>query len=157
MNFVDDVNSVSCVNGSEVGFFNNIADVVNTVVAGGVKLNNVKNGSVVNSAADLTFVARVAVNRVKTVDRFGKNFGAGGFTCSSGTREQICVRNLARNNFIGKGRGYMLLPCNVCKATWPPFSVKHLIQKITLKIKIGIKNEALPLSYGMQAGCGAQC
>ena len=131
MNFVDDVNSVSRVDGSEVRFFNNIADIVNTVVAGGVKLNNIENCAVINSAADLAFIARVAINRVKAVDRLGKNFGAGGFTCSAGAREQVCVRNLARNNFIGKGRGYMLLPCNVCKATGPPFSVKHLIQKIT--------------------------
>ena len=82
MNLVDNIHPIFCVNGSIVSLVTQITDIVNTVVAGGVDLDNVKYRAVVNTLANRTFVAGIAVVGMRTVDRLGKNLGAGCLTRS---------------------------------------------------------------------------
>ena len=77
MNLVNYIHPVFCVDGSIVSLVTQITDIVNTVVAGGVGLENVKYRTVVNSLANGTFVSGIAVVGMRTVDRLGKNFGTG--------------------------------------------------------------------------------
>ena len=77
MNLVDNIHPVFRVYGSIVSLVTQITDVVNAVVAGGVDLDNVKYRTVVNSLANRTFVAGIAVVGMRTVDRLGKYLGAG--------------------------------------------------------------------------------
>ena len=69
MHLVDDINSVLRFNRRKVCLVSKIADIVNAVVAGGVYLDNVENGAVVYLAADLAFVAGIAVDGRQAVDR----------------------------------------------------------------------------------------
>ena len=82
MNLVDNIHPVFRVYGSIVCLVTQITDVVNAVVAGGVNLNNVKYRTVVNSLANGTFVAGIAIVGMRTVDRLGKYLGAGCFARS---------------------------------------------------------------------------
>ena len=69
MHLVDDINSVFCADGREICLLTQVTDIVNAVVAGGVYLDNVENGAVVYPAADLAFVAGIAVDGRQAVDR----------------------------------------------------------------------------------------
>ena len=82
MNLVNDIDAELAVNGCKTGFIADIADIVNAVIACGVNFNNVKNGAGVDTLADFTFVAGIAVNGMQTVDRLLKDFCAGGFSRS---------------------------------------------------------------------------
>ena len=83
MNLVYDVYPVFGVDGGKIGVVDYISYIVNTVVACRVKLHNVKNRAVINTAADFTLVAGAAVHRVQAVDCFCKNFCAGGLARAS--------------------------------------------------------------------------
>ena len=68
MYLVYDINSVLSLNGSEIRLVAQVAYIVNAVVRGGVYLDNVEHGAVVNSTANFAFVAGIAVVRRETVD-----------------------------------------------------------------------------------------
>ena len=82
VDFIDNVYPVFCGGGRKIRFFTQGADILYTVVAGGVDLHYIHHGAVVETAADFAFSARVAVLRIQAVDRLGQNFGAGGFAGS---------------------------------------------------------------------------
>ena len=83
MNFVYNINSVFCADGSKIRFVNNISYIVNAVVARSVKLYYVKNVAAVYPFAYFTFTAWIAVNGMKAVYGFCKYFCAGGFARAS--------------------------------------------------------------------------
>ena len=76
MYLVDDVDAVLRRDGGERAVVAQLANVVNAVVGRGVYLCHIEDGLVVNAAADLALVARVAVDGAEAVDGLGKNFGA---------------------------------------------------------------------------------
>ena len=68
MYLVYDINSVLSLNGGEIRLVAQVAYIVNAVIRGGVYLDNVEHGAVVDSTANFAFVAGVAVVRGEAVD-----------------------------------------------------------------------------------------
>ena len=69
MHLVYDINSVFGVCRGKIGFFTQISDIVNAVVACRVDFDNIKNRAVINPSADFALVAGISVNGGKAVDR----------------------------------------------------------------------------------------
>ena len=63
VHFVDDVYAEFARHGRKRGFLADVADVVHTVVGGGVDLDHIEDRAGIDPAADLTFAAGVAVFR----------------------------------------------------------------------------------------------
>ena len=83
MHLVDDIHTVLAGCGSKVDFVTDVAYVFYAIVTCGVNFSNIGNCTVINSAADFTFVTGITVNAVRTVNRLGKNFCTGGFARTS--------------------------------------------------------------------------
>ena len=123
MNLVDDIYSVFTACRSKSGFITDVSDVVNAVITCGVDFHNVKDRPRLNPLTNFTFTAGIAVDRIQTVDRFGKNLGAGGFSCTSRTGEKIGVRKLTGFDLVFERRGNMRLTDNVRKDLRPVFTI----------------------------------
>ena len=91
MRLVDYINAVFGDGGGEVRLGPKVADIVDIPVAGGVHLGNVEKGAVVDTGADGTFAAGLAVLFVRAVHRLGENFCAGGLADSPASGENIGV------------------------------------------------------------------
>ena len=81
MDFVNNVDFILALAGSNHDFFAELADVVDTTIRGGVNLNDVY-------IIIFNFV-------IKTVDFVGKNAGNGSFAGAAGASKQVGVRKLA--------------------------------------------------------------
>ena len=112
MDFVDDIYSVFCSSRGEPSFFPQSADAVYTIVAGGVDLNYIHYGVVVNSLADFAGTAGIAVFGTKAVYRFCKDSGAGGFPSATGSGKQIRVGHTAGLQLMLQGDCDLRLPNN---------------------------------------------
>ena len=128
MDLVDDINAVARAVRLELHLVDNIADVVNIAVRGGVHLNNVKHAAVFGAEA---------------VGGFGKDFCAGGLARSARAREQIGVIKPVFDYFVFKRGGNMLLTCHVLKGFRPPFAIQNLIQSAHLPFGLEKKQAAL--------------
>ena len=127
MHLVNDINAVFGAHGRVVGFFTQVADVVDAVVAGRVDLDHVEDRAGIDAAADLALIAGVAVDHVLAVDRLGQNFGAGGFARAARAGEQIGVRQLVGHKLVAQRLRDMLLPDDVVKLIRAPFAVKRAV------------------------------
>ena len=127
--FVYDINTVLCNSRSKVRFGAQIPNIVNVSVAGGVHFGNIQQRTVVNSPADFTFAAGLAVVLVWAVHRLCKDFRAGGFAYAAAAGEDVCMtEGVLRHLFCNDG-GYVLLPGNVLKKSRAIFAIKRLIHK----------------------------
>ena len=77
VHLVDDVNLVAALVGRALHLVDNVTDIFNFTVRGGVHLKHVEGSAVVDLAADLTFAAGAAVMRMQAVDRLGEELGTG--------------------------------------------------------------------------------
>ena len=127
VDFVDDVDAVLAADRCEVRFVADLTDVVDTVVRGGVDLDDVEDGPRVDAFAGLTAVAGVPVHRVLTVDCLGEDLGAGRLAGTSRTGEQIGMGMPARPHLVHEGPGDVLLTDDVCKDLGSPLPVQSLI------------------------------
>ena len=124
MNLVDYINSIFKLRGSECNLILNISDVIDTVIAGGIHLDNVGCDACINALTGSALIAGVAVSRIFTIHGLGKNFRT---TCLSGTAratEKVGVGKLIILHLIFENIGYAVLTANVVKITGTPFSVK---------------------------------
>ncbi len=74
MNLVDYIHAVFLPWRGEIDLVPYLPDVVHAVVGGGVYFLHVENRSVVDTPAYFTFVAGLAVLRMKAVDRLCEKF-----------------------------------------------------------------------------------
>ena len=89
MNLVDDIYSVFQLCGGEGYLILHIPDVIDTVIACGVHLDNVRRGSRIDAATSGAFVAGVTRPGIETVHSLRQNLGTGGFTCTARAGKQI--------------------------------------------------------------------
>ena len=99
------------------------ADLVHAVVGGGVQLQHVQDGPVLNAQTGGTLVAGVAVHRVLTVHRPGQNLGAGGLAGAPGAGKEVGVGQPPGGHLALEGLGDVVLPHHVVKGAGPPFAV----------------------------------
>jgi 6,7-dimethyl-8-ribityllumazine synthase len=66
-----------------------VANLLNTVVTGGVEFQHVVAGAYFHGLAGIALTTRLATHRILTVENLGQNACGGGFTSSAGTREKI--------------------------------------------------------------------
>ena len=109
MDLVDDVHFILGFRRHEHDFVTDAADIVDTVVTGGVHFDDVEKRAVDDAFTDLAFITWVTVNGVLTVDRTGEDLRDGGLTGASGSAEKIRVTDLAENNGLAKCRNSMFL------------------------------------------------
>ena len=74
MHLVYDIHAVAGGGGREGTALAQLANVVNTVIGGGVNFDYIKYGLVINSAANFTFVAGIAILGRQAIDRLCQNF-----------------------------------------------------------------------------------
>ena len=123
MDLVDDVDTFFYRGRGVDCLVQNGPDVVHPVVGGGVQLQHVQHGAILDAHAGLAFPAGVAVLRVKAVHRPGQQLGAGGLARAAGAGEQIGVRHAARGHLPLEGLGDMLLPHHIVKGAGSPLAV----------------------------------
>ena len=120
---VDDIHPVLCHRWGEVGLVPQVADVVHPVVAGGVNLHHIQDRAVLNPPADVAHPTGVPPRLVGAVDRFGQDFGTGGFAGSPAAGEQIGMGRLTPRDLVFEGGGDMLLPDDIFKGFGAVFSI----------------------------------
>ena len=98
MHLVDDVHFILGFCRHEHDFITDPADIIYTVITGGVHLNDIKKRAVDDAFTDLTFIAGIAVDRMLTVDGTGEDFRDRGLTGASCTAEKIGVADLSGEN-----------------------------------------------------------
>jgi len=88
VDLVDDEDLVLADLGRDAYLVDEVADVIDGVVGGGIQLVDVQRTLFVESLAGLTFVAGLAVGlRVEAVNGFGENAGTGGLADTTGSTE----------------------------------------------------------------------
>ena len=79
MDFVKNENPVATRAGQR-GCLDDVANFLNTVIAGSVQFENVITGTQFHCLAGITFTAGFALDGVLTVQNLGQDSGSGGFT-----------------------------------------------------------------------------
>ena len=103
------------------------ADLIHAVVGGGIQLQYVKDGAVLNAQTGGALVAGVTIHRVLTVHRPGQDFGAGGLAGAPGAGKEVSMRQATGGHLPLEGVGNMALAHHVVEASGPPLAVERLI------------------------------
>jgi hypothetical protein len=112
-----------------------LADVVHTVVGGGIELNNIEGGLLIEGSTGRTFIARLSVfARVLAVDGLGQNTSTSGLSYSTWSAEQKGVRQAVHLKGILKRVRDMALAYDLVEAAGAIFSgtdlkLAHRLQK----------------------------
>ena len=140
MNLVYDIDGVTCFSGNIGNIVDNFTDVVNTSVGGCVKLGNIEDRTVRDTAANLTFVAGRAVLWVQTVYRARKDLGAGGLARSACATEEIGMTDTVVHYLVFQRFRNVSLTDDVLEYGRPPFTIKsemcHRYPSIALDFSI---------------------
>ena len=105
-----------------------VTDVIHAVVGGGINFRYIQNGALINAFADSTFTAGVRAGGIQAVDRFGKNFGAGGFAGAAGAGKQVGMANAPGGDLVLQGRYDGFLANNIRKLARTPLAVQRTVQ-----------------------------
>ena len=113
VDLVDDKHLILAHLRRDAGLLHQNLNLVNTVVAGSIQLEDVVGTLLIEGTAALTFVACLAVfTRVLAVDCLRKNAGTSGLSNTSRTAEKVGVRQLAALHCILQGGGQCTLSDN---------------------------------------------
>ncbi len=113
MDLVDDEHLVLAYLRRDAGLLHQGLDLVDTIVAGGIQLEDVVGALLIESLAALAVIACLAVlARVLAVDCLGKDAGTGGLSHTSRTAEKIGVSELAALHCILQSGGQSTLSDN---------------------------------------------
>ena len=117
------------LHGCEAGALDQLADVVDTGVGGGVDLDHIEGIACGDAGAQLAHSAGIRGGAVAgdAVERAGQDAGAGGFAGAAGATEQVGRGNAARAQRMGEGGGDGLLPHQLVEALGPVFVVEGLV------------------------------
>ena len=90
-----------------------------------------------NAGADVMIVTKLRIGDaytmmaeggIQAVDRFGKNFGAGGFAGAAGAGKQVGMANAPGGNLVLQGRYDGFLANNIRKLARTPLAVQRTVQ-----------------------------
>ena len=106
-----------------------VADVVDTVVAGGIHFNDIRRAPRVDGKAGRAFPTGIPVFGMLAVRRLGDDFRAGGLSRAARPAEEIRMRNFPVLNLAFQNGRDMLLAHNIVEHGRTPFAVKRLIHE----------------------------
>jgi hypothetical protein len=98
---------------------NQVAHVLDTVVACGIKFENVVTVAAINCPARVADAARFSVFGFFAVEHLRQNARSRGFACASWPRKQICLTFTMVYDGILQRTNHMLLALQFVKATGP--------------------------------------
>ena len=130
MHLVDDIHAVAQLRGAIDDLVANIADIVYTVVGGGIHFQNVGRATRINAAAGGANATRAGLSGVLTVDRLGKDLSAGGLARSARAAEQVGMGELPCRTFILQDGRDMVLSHDLIKIARPPLAVECLVHSL---------------------------
>ena len=130
VHLVHDIDAFFHCRRAENRFLSQSADIVHTVVGGGVELYHVEYRALADAAAGRAHPAGVAVDRVFAVDRLGQDAGAGGLSRSAGADENIGMGEAAGLYLVLESLRNVLLPHDLVKGLRTPLAVKRLIHPL---------------------------
>ena len=111
VDLIDDKHPVAPLRRRNLHLLHELADVVDTIVGGGVKLYDVHGVAVVERTAAVALVACLSVGgRIGAVDCLGEDAGAGGLPHPARAAEEIAVGQTVGGYGIFKGSREGLLP-----------------------------------------------
>ena len=114
---------------SEAGALDQLADVVDAGVGGGVDLDYIEGIAGGDGGAELADATGLGGGPIAAdaVERAGQDAGAGGFTRAAGATKQIGRRNPAGAQGVAQGGGDRLLPHQLVEALRTVFVVEGLV------------------------------
>ena len=154
MHLVDDIYLILAHGRQIGGFIAQVTDVIHAVVGGGINFRYIQNGALINAFADSTFTAGVRAGGIQAVDRFGKNFGAGGFAGAAGAGKQVGMANAPGGDLVLQGRYDGFLANNIRKLARTPLAVQCAVHQSHLPaktVKRRAEHAAALLGVQMQA------
>ena len=128
VHLVDDIYLILAHGRQIGGFIAQVTDVIHAVVGGGINFRYIQNGALINAFADSTFTAGVRAGGIQAVDRFGKNFGAGGFAGAAGAGKQVGMANAPGGDLVLQGRYDGFLANNIRKLARTPLAIQRTVQ-----------------------------
>ena len=123
MNFVNNINFVFTSNRWIFYFFSKFSNFINPIITCGINFQNIYVCAICYAFTNFTFVTRISIVRMWTINRFCKNFGYTSFARSPSSRKQISMPNLVILNLISKRCNDMFLSNNFIKILRPIFSI----------------------------------
>ena len=130
MDLIDDIDALFDDSRRVDRVVSKASDIVYAVVGGRINLQDVRAASVVDAPAGRAAVAGISVHRVFTVDRLGQDLGAGGLSGSSGSREQVGVTELSRDQLGFQDLRHAVLADHIVEGLRSVFSIERLIHRV---------------------------
>jgi hypothetical protein len=96
MDFIDDVDLIFCLIGLESRSLDQISDILDSVIARTIDLDDIEEGIIVECSTVRTFVTWITIFWIETIQRF---------------REYTCARRLPRPTRSMKEVGMMYSSC----------------------------------------------
>ena len=127
MDLVDDIDLILADCRQKGGLVAQVTDIIHAVVGSRVDFRHIKDGAVINTAADLTFSAGVRTGMIQAVDGLGKNLCTGRFAGAARAGKQIRMSDTARGDLILQRRNNGILPNDIRKFLRTPFAVQGMI------------------------------
>ena len=112
MHLVDNEYRVAALLRDDTHLLDEVTNIIYRVVRRSVELMHIQRASLVERAARLALVTRLATLRIEAVDSLGKYSCAGGLTHAARATEEVGVSQLATLDSVLQGRGDMSLPDN---------------------------------------------
>lgn len=105
MHLIDDEDAVFATLRGRLHLVGDVADVVDTIVGGGVEFNDIHGGASVDGFAIIAFATCLAVGgRVKAIDCLGEDSGAGSFADAAGPTEEVGLsESVGRDGVFQRG------------------------------------------------------
>ena len=127
VHLVDDIYLILAHGRQIGGFIAQVTDVIHAVVGGGINFRYIQNGALINAFADSTFTAGVRAGGIQAVDRFGKNFGAGGFAGAAGAGKQVGMAHTVCRDLVFQRSNNGPLAYHILKTLRSPFAVQGTV------------------------------
>ena len=128
VHLIDDIYLILAHGRQIGGFIAQVTDVIHAVVGGGINFRYIQNGALINAFADSAFTAGVRAGGIQAVNRFGKNFGAGGFAGAASAGKQVGMANAPGGDLVLQGRYDGFLANNIRKLARTPLAVQRTVQ-----------------------------
>lgn len=110
MNLVDDIDFILSLIGFESGFFDEITDILDAVIARSVDLDTVEHRPRVESPTILTCMTGIPILEICTVNSFGEDTRTGSLSCSTRTMKEVGMIDSISSEAISEDRRDVVLP-----------------------------------------------
>jgi len=126
VDFVDDVDLIASHIWRIVHLFPELADFVDTPVAGGIYFDYVQGITFVHCLAQVAFVTGFALLWVEAIYCFGQDAGSAGLTAAAGPAEEIGMGDASSGDGVAQSPGYVFLTCYFRERSRAPLAVENM-------------------------------